>query len=209
MKIAVYGATGMIGSRVVAEALTRGHEVIGISRSGGELPAGVRAVKGDAGDADFARALAAEAEVVVSAIGPSRTGGDRREYLAQLRTLTETLGDARLLVVGGAGSLLVDGKRLVDSPDFPEVYRPEALIAAEALEYFRGLDETSGANWTFVSPAPVIQPGERTGTYTLGTDSPAGDTISAEDFAIVLLDEIATPAHIRRRFTAATAATAS
>ena len=98
----------------------------------------------------------------------------------------------------------VDGKRLVDSPDFPEVYRPEALIAAEALEYFRGLGDSSGANWTFVSPAPVIQPGERTGSYTLGTDSPAGEAISAEDFAIVLLDEIATPAHPRRRFTAAT-----
>lgn len=201
MKIAVYGATGMIGSRVTAEALARGHEVIGITRSGGDLPAGARAVQGDAGDADLAKSIAGETDVVVSVIGPSRTGGDQREYLASLRTLAETLGDARLIVVGGAGSLLVNGKRLVDDPDFPEIYRPEALIAAEALEYVRGLGNT--ADWTYFSPAPVIQPGERTGTYKIGTDSPAGESISAEDYAIALLDEIETPAHRRRRFTVA------
>jgi uncharacterized protein len=201
MKIAVYGATGMIGSRVVAEALARGHEVTGITRSGGELPAGAVAVQGDAGDQAFAKRIAGEAEVVVSAIGPSRTGGDRREFLAHLRNLAETLGDARLIVVGGAGSLLVDGTRLVDLPDFPEVWRPEALIAAEALDYIRGLGD--GVDWTFYSPAPVIQPGERTGSYKIGADSPAGDSVTAEDFAVALLDEIEKPAHRRKRFTVA------
>lgn len=201
MKIAVYGATGMIGSRVVAEALSRGHEVIGITRSGGGLPEGVRAVKGSAGDAELAAGVAPDADVVVSAIGPSRTGGDRREYLADLRTLAETLGDARLIVVGGAGSLLVGGHRLVDDPEFPDVYKAEALIGAEALEYVRGLGDT--ADWTFFSPAPVIQPGERTGSYKTEADSPAGDTISAEDFAVAMLDEIEKPAYRRRRFTAA------
>ncbi|MEZ0110414.1 putative NADH-flavin reductase [Catenulispora sp. EB89] len=201
MKIAVYGATGMIGSRVVAEALARGHEVTGITRTGGELPEGVRAVRGNAGDAESAKRVAADADVVVSAIGPSRTGGDRREFLADLRTLAETLGSARLLVVGGAGSLLVNGRRLVDDPAFPEIYKAEALIAAEALEYVRGLGDT--ADWTFFSPAPVIQPGERTGAYQTGTDSPAGDQISAEDFAVAMLDEIEKPAFRHRRFTAA------
>lgn len=201
-KIAVYGATGMIGSRVAAEALTRGHEVIGVTRSGGELPAGAQAVQGDAGDTDLAKRIAGEVDVVVSAIGPSRTGGDRREYLAQLRNLVETLGSARLVVIGGAGSLIVgDGSRLVDQPDFPDIYKPEALIAAEALEYFRGLGED--VDWTFFSPAPVIQPGTRTGVYTGGIDSPVGDSISAEDFAVALVDEIEQRAHVRRRFTAA------
>ena len=202
MKIAVYGATGMIGSRVVAEALARGHEVTGITRTGGELPEGVRAVRGNAGDAEFAKGVAAGADVVVSAIGPSRTGGDRREFLADLATLVRTLGGKRLLVVGGAGSLLIgEGKRLVDSPEFPDVYKEEALIAAEALEYFRGLGEE--VDWTFISPAPVIAPGERTGVFTLGTDSPAGQSVSAEDFAVALIDEIEKPAHRRRRFTLA------
>lgn len=201
-KIAVYGATGMIGSRVVAEALARGHEVVGITRSGGQLPAEVHAVQGDAGDVGFTKRIADEVDVVVSAIGPSRTGGDRREYLTQVRNLAETLGSARLIVVGGAGSLIVaDGRRLLDQPDFPDIYKPEALLGAEALEYLRGLDE--GVEWTFFSPAPVIQPGERTGVYTAGLDSPVGDQISAEDYAVALIDEIERHAHSRRRFTAA------
>src|SRR4051794_24361290 len=76
MKIAIYGATGMIGSRVLAESLARGHEVTGITRSGGELPAGVHAVTGNAGDPELTNRIAADADVVVSALGPSRTGGD-------------------------------------------------------------------------------------------------------------------------------------
>lgn len=201
MKIAVYGATGMIGSRVVAEAVTRGHEVTAITRSGGDLPAGAAPVQGDAGDAAFAKRVAGEVDVVVSAIGPSRTGGDRREYLAQLRNLVETLGDARLIVVGGAGSLLVDGSPLVDRPDFPEIYRHEALVVAEGLDHLRGLGD--GVDWTFLSPAPMIAPGERTGSYEVGTDSPAGDSVSAEDYAVALVDEIEKPAHRRARFTVA------
>lgn len=201
MRIAIYGATGMIGSRVVAEAHSRGHEVTGITRSGGDLPAGVRAVTGSAGDADLTKRIAAEADVVVSAMGPSRTGGDRREFLAHLRNLVETLGDARIVAVGGAGSLVVDGERLVDGPGFPDFIKPEALIGAEALDYFRGVGDA--ADWTFFSPAPVIQPGERTGSYRVGTDSPVGESISAEDYAVALLDEIEQPAHRGRRFTAA------
>jgi uncharacterized protein len=161
----------------------------------------VRTVQGSAGDSDLTKRIAGEVDVVISAIGPSRTGGDRREYLGQLGNLTETLGDARLLVVGGAGSLLVDGKRLVDHPDFPEAYRAEALMVAEALEYFRGLGD--GVDWTFFSPPPLIAPGERTGVYKIDTDSPAGESISAEDYAVALLDEIEKPARRRQRFTVA------
>jgi uncharacterized protein len=112
-----------------------------------------------------------------------------------VRNLAETLGDARLLVVGGAGSLLADGRRLVDDPGFPEIYRAEALIVAEALEYLRGLPD--GVDWTLISPAPVIQPGQRTGTYKTGADSPVGESISAEDYAVALIDEISNPAHRR------------
>lgn len=191
----------MIGSRVVAEALARGHDVTGITRSAGDLPAGVHPVRGNAGDSALAKRIASDADVVVTAFGPSRTGEDRREYLVQLRNLVDTLGDTRLLVVGGAGSLLVDGGRLVDQPGFPDIYRAEALIAAEALEYFRGAGE--GVDWTFFSPAPVIAPGERTGAYRAGIDSPVGESISAEDYAVALLDELERPAHRRRRFTAA------
>lgn len=199
MKIAIYGASGMIGSRVAAEAVSRGHEVVGVTRSGGESPAGVRAVQGSANDPATAKAIAAEADVVVSAIGPSRTGGDPQDFLDALATLVETADGTRLIAVGGAGSLMVDGQRVVDGPDFPAIYKTESLTAAKALDDLRALDET--VDWTMLSPAQVVAPGERSGVFRLGLDSPVGDHISAEDFAVALVDEIEKPSHRRRRFT--------
>ncbi|WP_430379364.1 NAD(P)-dependent oxidoreductase [Streptomyces sp. B1-3] len=205
MKIAVYGATGMIGSRVVAEALARGHEVTGITRSGGSLPEGVMALRGNAGNADLAKTVAANADVVVSAIGPNfgsnRESGNLREFIDHTRNLADASGGTPLIVVGGAGSLVVDGVRLVDMPGVPDTHKPWMLIVAEALDMLRAQPE--GVEWTFLSPPPVIQPGARTGSYRLGGGSPAGDAISAEDYAVALIDEAERPAHRRRRFTVA------
>ena len=199
MKIAIYGASGMVGSRVAAEAVSRGHEVIGVTRSGGDQPAGVRAVRGSANDAASVKELAAEADVLVSAIGPSRTGGDHQDYLDAIDTLVSAADGTRVIVVGGAGSLVVDGKRVVDDPEFPAIYKTESLTAAQALENLRATDEN--VDWTMLSPAQVIAPGERTGTFRLGLDEPVGNEISAEDFAVALVDEIEKPAHRRQRFT--------
>jgi putative NADH-flavin reductase len=201
MRIAVYGATGMVGSRIAAEAVRRGHEVTGVTRSGGELPDGVKPQEGDALDADLAGGIARNHDVVVSALGPSRTAPDEGRFLRAVENLVETLDDARLVVVGGAGSLKVDGVRLVDAPGFPDAYKPESLLAAESLAYLRGLGD--GPDWTYVSPAPEILPGERTGSYRTELETPAGDRISAEDYAVALLDEIETPRHRRVRFTVA------
>ena len=199
MKIAIYGASGMVGSRVAAEAVSRGHEVIGVTRSGGDQPAGVRAVRGNAGDPASVKEIAAEADVLVSAIGPSRTGGDHQDYLDAIDTLVAAADGTRVIVVGGAGSLVVDGKRVVDGPEFPAIYKTESLTAAQVLENLRATDEN--VDWTMLSPAQVIAPGERTGTFRLGLDEPVGNEISAEDFAVALVDEIEKPAHRRQRFT--------
>lgn len=199
MKIAIYGASGMIGSRVAAEAVSRGHEVTGITRSGGEQPAGVRAVVGSANDAASVKEVASSVDVLVSAMGPSRTGGDPQEFVDAVGTLIDAAGGARLLVVGGAGSLVVDGKRLVDDPEFPEIYRREALTVAGVLDTLRATP--AEVDWTMLSPAQVIAPGERTEVFRLGLDEPVGHEISAEDYAVALLDEIEKPAHPRRRFT--------
>ncbi|HET6296306.1 MAG TPA: NAD(P)H-binding protein [Kribbella sp.] len=199
MKIAIYGASGMVGSRVAAEAVSRGHEVIGVTRSGGDQPAGVRAVRGSAGDLASVKEIAAEADVLVSAIGPSRTGGDHQDYLDAIDTLVAAADGTRVIVVGGAGSLVVDGKRVVDVSEFPAMYKAESLTAAQALEILRATDEN--VDWTMLSPAQVIAPGERTGTFRLGLDEPVGHEISAEDFAVALVDEIEKPAHRRQRFT--------
>jgi putative NADH-flavin reductase len=102
-----------------------------------------------------------------------------------------------LIVVGGAGSLVVNGNRVVDSPDFPAEYKNESLTVSQALENLRA----SEVNWTMLSPALVIAPGERTGVFRLGQDEPIGEHISAEDYAVALVDELETPAHNRQRFT--------
>jgi putative NADH-flavin reductase len=194
MKIALFGATGMVGSRIASEATARGHEVTSLSRSTG----------GDLADPDAVRAAAQAHDVVVSATGPSRTGESHEPWLAAVSTLIEQAGEARVLFVGGAGSLLTpDGTRLLDTDGFPEEYKAEATSGAAALDLFRAAPES--LDWTFVSPAPVIAPGERTGSYATALDTPAGDFISAEDYAVVLVDEIEQPQHRRQRFTAATA----
>lgn len=194
MRIAVYGATGAIGSSIVTEARSRGHEVTGISRGGADAV-------GDALDPAFTAGIAEKHDVVVSAVGPSRVADDGSRFPDTIANLAVTLGDSRLLVVGGAGSLTVGGVRLVDTPDFPELYKAEALKGAASLEVLRNADET--VEWTYLSPAPVIAPGQRTGSYKVGDESPVGDLISIEDFAVALVDEIETPAHRRARFTVA------
>lgn len=194
MKIALFGATGMVGSRIAAEATARGHEVTSLSRLTG----------GDLADPDAVRAAAQAHDVLVSATGPSRTGESHEPWLAAVSTLVEQAGEARVLFVGGAGSLLTpDGTRLLDTDGFPEEYKAEATSGAAALDLFRAAPES--LDWTFVSPAPVIAPGERTGSYATALDTPAGDFISAEDYAVALVDEIEHPQHRRQRFTAATA----
>jgi uncharacterized protein len=202
MRIAIYGGTGMIGSRVAAEAGRRGHDVTAISRTGPTAAGdGITSVTGDAGSPEQVAATAAQHEVVVSAIGPSRVGGRLEDYLDSVDNLIANVGTARLVVVGGAGSLVdADGQRLLDSPEFPELYKPEARIGVAA---FNRLRATTDVNWTYLSPAPEIAPGERTGHYVLGDDSPAGGFISAEDYAVALVDELERPAHEHRRFTVA------
>jgi putative NADH-flavin reductase len=204
MRIAVVGATGMIGSRIVTEAASRGHQVTGISRSApNDRQGDVTYRPADISDSATATALAADHDVVVAAIGPSREpGGDPGAYVDTLTRLARDVRATRLVVVGGAGSLLAaPGLRLVDTPEFPEEYKAEALAAAAGLDALQRLDDAG--DWTYLSPAPVIEPGTRTGAYNVADDSPAGEHVSAEDFAVALVDEIERPTHLRRRFTVA------
>jgi uncharacterized protein len=194
MKIAVYGATGAIGSAIVTEASARGHQVTGISRRGGDLT-------GDALDPVFTASVAANHDVVVSAIGPSRTEDDGTRFADSIANLANTLGHRRLLVVGGTGSLTVNGVRLLDTPEFPEIHKAEALKGADSPALLRAAADD--VDWTYLSPAPVILPGQRTGSYRVEMDTPAGDQISIEDYAVALVDEIENHAHARQRFTVA------
>lgn len=200
MKINVIGATGMIGSRVVAEAARRGHEVIAISRSGASPQGASRAEAIDFGDtAKIVQAIDA-ADATVLATVPDRGGGSHDPYLNGHRDLIAAKPKGRVLVVGGAGSLEVDGVQLKDLPGFPAAYHKEATTMGEMFAAYRA---SRGLDWTVLAPAPMIAPGTRTGSYRTGTDSPVGDAISAEDYAVAVLDELEKPAHRGQRFTVA------
>lgn len=210
MELIVFGASGLLGTRLVAEALERGHEVTAVARDASRLDdreGRVRVASADATDPESVAAVAAGHDVAISAV----TQHEAPEMLVDAaRGLLEGLARAgvpRLISVGGAGSLEVaPGRRLVDTPDFREEWKREALAAAEALEVFRQAE--TPVEWSFVSPGALLAPGERTGRYRLGGDQLLVDDeghsrISMEDFAIAILDEAETPRHPRRRFTAA------
>lgn len=202
MKIAVYGATGMVGSQIVAEAAKRGHEITAVSRSGRDVPGATTVSIAELGDSAAYRALAGANDVVVFSIPPSRTGESHQSFIDAHEEISETLVPARVFVVGGAGATEVDGVRLVNTPGFPEDYKAEALTMCEVLDFYTS---ASGLDWTMLAPAPVIAPGEPTGTIVLGNDSPAGERVSTGDFAVATLDEIEEPLHQHRRFTVASA----
>lgn len=192
MKTVLYGATGMIGSRIAAELKRRGHEV--------SMP------RRDVLDASSVAQAAKGADAVLSAYGPGAEG-DVRNVVRAAQALvagSRKAGVRRLVVVGGAGSLKVGGKDLVDLPQFPAPYRAIAEAHREALPEFRA----SGLDWTFYSPAGLIEPGERTGKFRTGADALIADEkgqsrISAEDYAVAFVDEIEKPRFVGQIATAA------
>lgn len=199
MDIAVYGATGAIGSRIVAEAVARGHRVTAVSRHAVEAE-NVASLSVDLTDtAEFVR-IAGEHDVVVVSVKPATAAESYDELIAGHRNLIEAKPSARIFVVGGAGSLEVEGVQLKNTPGFPEAYKRGATAMTEILDLYRA---SSAVDWTVISPAPEIGPGERTGSYVLGLDSPVGDRVSHDDFAVAILDELENPRHSGKRFTVA------
>lgn len=213
MKIALIGATGMIGQRILNEALSRGHEVTAIARNPAKVaPRPNLEVKmGDVMKPETLVPAIATANVLVSSCSPPRD--NPREAIDSVRTLTEAVRavaktgnqSLRLIMVGGASSLeTAPGLQLLDSPNFPEAWKPVASAHREALGALR----KTAINWTYFSPAALIQPGTRTGKYRIGTEQLVTDAkgesrISAEDYAVAMLDEIEKPRFVRQRFTAA------
>lgn len=199
MKIAIYGANGNIGMQIVAEAVRRGHEVTAITRSGTEVE-GATSVRGDLGDIAEFSGIAGSHDVVVISLGPSRTGEPHSLLVDAHRAVVNSAPTSRIFVVGGAGSLVVGDTLLKDTPNFPEAFKPTAKTMTEVLDVYQA---SAGVDWTVLSPAPMIGPGQRTGSYKTGTNSPAGEIISQEDFAVAVLDELENPQHRGARFTVA------
>ncbi|MBC2877890.1 MULTISPECIES: NAD(P)-dependent oxidoreductase [Streptomyces] len=213
-KIALFGANGTIGSRVLREALDRGHQVTAVVRDPAKLTerhANLTVTTGDVLDPQSVAAAAQGQDVVVSAVG----GGDGPGHVATIKPAAEslvaglrTLGDAapRLIAVGGAGSLRTpDGKQVWDAEGLPEFLLQIMHAHGDALDFYRTVTDV---RWTNLSPAGLIEPGERTGAYRTGLDDLVVDEngksrISVEDYAVALVDEIEKPRHIGERFTVA------
>jgi putative NADH-flavin reductase len=209
-KIMLIGSSGMVGQRVLHEALNRGHHVTALVRdtSGtGEHRAELDYHTGDIFKPETIATAAVDHDVVVSAYGPGQ--GDPNLVVKAAHALIEALTRVepiRLIAVSGAGSLEVKpGVQLVDAPDFPREWRAVALAHRDALDVYRkaGMAEF---DWTAISPAALIAPGTRTGHYRTGTDQLLADDkgkshISAEDFAVAVVDEIEKPRFQGQRFT--------
>lgn len=200
--IALIGATGNIGGRILDEALSRGHSVTGTTRDAAKLPARVNLTVKVANTSDVGglAAILKGHDVVVTSIKWNEA--DIHQVLDAIRRS----GVKRALFVIGAGSLLrSDGRTHFEHMAEKGIQPPTSKPAALAYEAIRAADDL---DWTAISPPASIQPGQRTGKFRLGLDNLLEDDkgvslISREDFAIAILDEIETPKHVKRRFTAA------
>ncbi|MDH0647210.1 NAD(P)-dependent oxidoreductase [Pseudomonas sp. GD03858] len=199
-KIAIIGATGRAGSQLLEEALRRGHSVVAIARNPSQLQGreGVTVKALDAKDSAALQAAVSGCDAVLSAAHFATI-----EPQAIIEPV-KLAGVKRLLVVGGAGSLLLpSGQRVIDSPDFPEAYKAEASAGVRFLDALR---QEPSLEWTFLSPSAEFVEGERSGHYRLGRDhlligADGKSWITFADYAIAMLDELEKPAHSRARFT--------
>ncbi|UXT49268.1 NAD(P)-dependent oxidoreductase [Agrobacterium tumefaciens] len=198
-KIALVGASGNAGSRILKELSDRGHQVTAIARAPEKIASlpNVVAKKGDVFDQAALSELLRGHDAVISSV--HFTASDPLKLIEAVRAS----GVQHYLVVGGAGSLeIAPGQRVVDLPDFPAAYKAEATRGAEFLDL---LKQEKQLDWTFLSPSAEFVPGERTGKFRIGKDSllsnDEGSRISFEDYAIALVDEIEKPQHSRQRFT--------
>lgn len=200
-KIAIIGATGMIGSRILMELIERDYVITAISRNPFDLPGSTNliACEGDLMNKDVVtgHVIALENEVLISVINPDPNHLDNFEIAAEnLVTIAKQSGIKKLITIGGAGSLLTsDGKMLMDSEGFNPDWRPIAVAHHKALDVYKNMSEYK-FTWINVSPAAMISPDEKTGRYRIGTDehlladSDSKSYISAEDFASAVVDLI-------------------
>jgi len=208
MKVAIIGASGFIGSAILNEALSRGHDITAIVRNPEKVTVSdprLNVKKGDVIKEEELVSLLKGNEAVISAY----SANDSSTYVKAITAIinaTKKAGITRLLAVSGAGSLEVKpGVQLLDTPEFPAEWKDGATATRDAFDVIK---QVTDLDWSVLSPAMVIEPGPRTGIFRLGKDqvlfNDKGESkISTADFAVALLDELERPAHIKQRFTLA------
>lgn len=211
-KIVLIGASGFVGSAILNEALSRGHQVTAIVRHPEKITIknnNLVVKKGDVSSKESVRELCKGADTVISAYNPGWTNPNIYEdtlkiYPAILEGVKKS-GVKRLLIVGGAGTLFVSpGLRLIDAGVLPDAFMPG--VKSLAKFFLETLSAEKTIDWVFFSPAGNIAPGERTGKFRLGKDDLIVDAegksnISVEDYAVAMIDELENPAYHQERFT--------
>lgn len=214
-KIALIGATGFVGSHLLQELLERGYEVTALARSVEKIETKSDKLKTVSIDVTNLSALTEVLkgnDIVLSAYNPGWTNPNiYNDFIKGSETIQQAVKDAgvkRYVVIGGAGSLYIDGKQIVDGADFPASIKPGATAARDYLNQLRKETEL---DWTMFSPAINMHQGiktGRTGKYRLGTEEPVFDKegesiLSVEDLAVAVVDELENHEFSRQRFTAA------
>lgn len=209
MNIVLFGATGNIGKVILQEALDRGHRVTAIVRDPAKLAAAnpaLNVAQGDLLEPSTYEAALAGADAAIASVNDPNPDNVPKQADVLLDTLAKA-GVKRFAWVGGAGSLEVaPGVRVIDDPNFPAEWKPSAMGMVKALDVFRA--SKADIDWTFISPAAHIEPGERTGRYRVGGDQLLVDAqgesrISQADYAIGLLDRLEKGDAARKRITLA------
>ena len=212
MKVAIIGASGNIGSVIRDEALGRGHQITAIVRNPEKITVknpSLTVVKGDVLK-DAVDKLVKGHDAVISAYNPGWANPNiapdtGAAYKAIIEGVKKS-GVKRLLIVGGAGSLEVSpGVQLIDTMQVPDLIKGAILALREVLYALR---KEKDLDWTFLSPAATISPGQRTGKFRLGKDRVVKDKngdskISIQDYAFAMVNELEKPRHRRERFTVA------
>jgi putative NADH-flavin reductase len=215
MKIVLLGATGNVGAEIRKEALARGHHVTALVRSASRLAEAqnLSVVVADAYDSDGLSRAVSGHDVFVSAFSTDRAepfegNPDRlRQAHRAIIDAAARSGVKRLVLVGGVGSLWYSpGVLVVDSPEYGQANRGPTLANKEILDGL--IADGRGLDWAYISPPRIIEAGERTGKFRLGSDELLRDEngvsrITRADFAVALIDEVEHPKHVRRRFTVA------
>jgi len=215
MKTILIGASGFVGTQILEELLKRGHEVTAVVRHADKITTKnekLTVKEVDIMDTDALIEAVKDSEAVISAYNAGWTNPNLYDdFLAgseSIQKAVKSAGVKRLIVIGGAGSLEIDGKQLVDGPEFPADYKPGATAARDYLNIIK---QEKDLQWSFFSPAIEMHPGittGRTGKYRLGTDSPVFNEegrsiLSVQDLAVVVVDELENNKHPQQRFTAA------
>jgi len=208
MKITVFGATGRVGSEFLRLACDAGHVMSALVRDPSRLDpdCDVRAVVGDARDAEPVRDAIGGADAVVSSIGVNDISQPFTTQSDAMRTIVdamEALGVRRIAVVGGGGILdHPDGGLRQEQPGFPATFRH---VSDEHHRVWKIL-EGSSLDWV-IAACPDIVDEPATGEWLEERDRrPEGGQrrIPIGDVAAFLLREVERPHYIRTRVGLAT-----